>query len=271
VVGGDRDGFKVINVSDPFIPGSGFSCDLKPDDWGYPSADVFVRDNLAYVADRSNGLLRCEVDFDKSEITCPEFWNPAESVWGVFVDNDYAYVGSSSGLQVIDISNPDNPVIKGSTTTPGPANGVYVSGDYAYVAEGPNGLQVIDIRDPDNPLPEGLCDTPGSAQAVVVSGDYAYVADFVSGLQVIDISNPASLKIKGSYDTSDAQGIAVSGNYAILADGDSGIQVIDIRDSQDLKPAASYGTLGRARDVFVKGNALYVAGDGVDLQVLNFK
>ena len=41
-----------------------------------------------------------------------------------------------SGLQVIDVSDPENPTIVGSADTPGWAAGVYVSGNYAYVADG---------------------------------------------------------------------------------------------------------------------------------------
>jgi hypothetical protein len=50
----------------------------------------------------------------------------------------------SSGLQVIDISNPSNPAIVGTCDTPYSAHGVHVAGGYAYVADGDSGLQVIE-------------------------------------------------------------------------------------------------------------------------------
>ena len=71
--------------------------------------------------------------------------------------------------------------------TTGYAFGVYVSGDYAYVADGDSGLAVIDISDPTNPGTPVYKDTTGDARGVFVSGDYAYVADGESGLAVIDI------------------------------------------------------------------------------------
>jgi hypothetical protein len=65
--------------------------------------------------------------------------------------------------------------------TPGLAEGVYVSGNYAYVADGGAGLRVIDVSNPANPREVGFFDTPGFAEDVYVSGNYAYVA---MGVQV---------------------------------------------------------------------------------------
>ncbi|MBY9013231.1 MAG: hypothetical protein KGD70_12730, partial [Candidatus Lokiarchaeota archaeon] len=47
--------------------------------------------------------------------------------------------------------------------TTGSANSVYVSGDYAYVADGVSGLAIIDISDPTNPGMPIYEDTTGSA------------------------------------------------------------------------------------------------------------
>ncbi len=65
---------------------------------------------------------------------------------GVAVSGDVAYVADfDSGLQVIDVSDPGNPVILGSVDTTDRARGVAVSGAVAYVADELSGLQVIDV------------------------------------------------------------------------------------------------------------------------------
>jgi len=51
----------------------------------------------------------------------------------------------NSGLAVIDISDPTNPGTPGYTDTAGNARGVYVSGDFAYVADALSGLAIIDL------------------------------------------------------------------------------------------------------------------------------
>ncbi|MDP8228302.1 MAG: T9SS type A sorting domain-containing protein, partial [Candidatus Electryoneaceae bacterium] len=67
------------------------------------------------------------------------------------------------------------------------ANGVTLTGDYAYVANGiiwdgeeyiGYGLQIIDISDPESPRRVGYYDTPGIARSVALSEDgLIYVAD----------------------------------------------------------------------------------------------
>ncbi|WP_287076430.1 Calx-beta domain-containing protein, partial [Microcystis sp. M_QC_C_20170808_M3Col] len=51
------------------------------------------------------------------------------------------------GLQIIDISNPVAPTLKGNYDTSGNAQGVQIVGNYAYVADYEGGLQIIDVSE----------------------------------------------------------------------------------------------------------------------------
>ncbi len=64
------------------------------------------------------------------------------------------------GLRVVDVSNPAQPREVGFYDTPGWAEGVAVSGAYAYVADG-DGLRVVDVSNPAQPREVGFYDTPG--------------------------------------------------------------------------------------------------------------
>ena len=62
----------------------------------------------------------------------------------VAIAGDYAYVADEySGLQVVDITNPESPQIVGSVDTPGRALDVAGSGAYAYVADEESGLLML--------------------------------------------------------------------------------------------------------------------------------
>ncbi|MEJ2306570.1 MAG: hypothetical protein P8Y30_03330, partial [candidate division WOR-3 bacterium] len=82
-----------------------------------------------------------------------------------------------AGLEIWDVANPLDIQKLGSCDTPGDAEDVEVSGNYAYVADYTGGLRVIDVSTPSNPSEVGSFNTPGRALGVAVSGDYAYVAD----------------------------------------------------------------------------------------------
>ena len=204
-------------------------------------------------------------------------YNTTGIAYGVQVVGNYAYVADwSSGLQIINISNPAVPTLVGTYDTSSYAHGVQVVGNYAYVADGYSGLQIIDISNATTPTLKGNYDTSASARGVQVVGNYAYVADDYSGLQIIDISNPTTPTLKGNYDTSGwACGVQVVGNYAYVIDYDpglqidSGLQIIDISNPAAPTLVGNYDTSGSARGVQVVGNYAYVADGYLGLQIID--
>ncbi|MBN1622129.1 MAG: fibronectin type III domain-containing protein [Endomicrobiales bacterium] len=102
--------------------------------------------------------------------------------------------------------------------TPGTAYNVYVSSNYAYVADGTGGLQIIDISDPTSPSRVGYY-TEGTTikvYDVCVQGDYAYIVDSNYKLKVIDVSDPAAPAALGYYSMTNAYAVYVSGIYAYV-------------------------------------------------------
>ena len=85
---------------------------------------------------------------------------------------------------MIDVSTPTSPIEVGSLDTPGDAQGVAVSGSYAYVADRLAGLRVIDVSVPSSPADMGYDDTPGEAVNVTVAGGYVYVAELDAGMEI---------------------------------------------------------------------------------------
>jgi hypothetical protein len=163
-----------------------------------------------------------------------------------------------------------NPTFKGSYDTPGDAKGIFVSGNYAYVADGNSGLQIVDVSEPSNPKFKGSCDTPEEARRVVVSGDYAYVAAWFSGLQIIDISDPSNPTFKGAYGTPyprRALDVAISDNYAYVTD-DANLLIIDISDPSNPTLKGECYSPSYARAVVISENYAYVADFGGDLEII---
>ncbi len=188
----------------------------------------------------------------------------------VKVRGDYAYCADIDGLIIIGISDPENPTFISQLYCQGQGEGIHISGNYAYLADGESGLQIIDVSDPSNPTFAASYDTPGNAYGVFVSGSYAYLADRGSGLQIIDISDPTSPLFAGSLDTpGDAYGVFVSDSYAYLADMGSGLQIIDVSDPSSPTIAAGYDTPGITCGVFISGSYAYLADRDPGLQIID--
>ncbi|OBQ16853.1 DUF4347 domain-containing protein [Anabaena sp. AL93] len=192
-------------------------------------------------------------------------WDILSYANAVTVVGNHAYAVGDR-LEIIDISNPAQPVVKGSYKISS-GRGVQVVGNYAYVADSGSGLQIIDISNPSTPTLKGNYDT-GIAWGVQVVGNYAYVADINSGLQIIDISNPTTPTLKGNYSGL-AYGVQVVGNYAYVGGYYSGLQIIDISNPTTPTLKGNYDTSGQARGVQVVGNYAYVADYTSGLQIID--
>ena len=190
----------------------------------------------------------------------------------VYIFGKYSYsADGSSGLQIVDISNPALPLLVGTYSTGGSATGIYVSGKYAYIAAGSSGIMIIDISNPALPLLVGTYNTSGSATDIYVSGKYAYVADgSVGGFQIIDISNPASPSLVGTYSTGGTTlSVYVSGKYAYVGDSIFGLFIIDISNPASPSFVGTYNTSGSANDIYVSGKYAYVADGASGLEIIN--
>ena len=151
----------------------------------------------------------------------------------VTVVGNYAYVADdTSGLAIIDITDPTNPGTPIYVDTNGEARGVAISGNYAYVADGSSGLAIINISDPNNPGSPTYINLTSTALDVTVSGNYAYIANQNSGLAIINDNSILPVLDHLSIRTQVVGLIAVNvfGNYAFIANKNPGLAIIDISD-----------------------------------------
>ena len=182
----------------------------------------------------------------------------------VAISGNRAYVAdASSGLRVLDITDPTNPLLTGGWNTPGTARNAVVDGDHVFLADGGQGLRVLDVSDPDVPTSTGWLDTD-DAWDVEVDGDHAFVADD-QGLLVIDISVPASpvLPSGASVSIPGARAVAVAGNFAYVVSVTAPrFHVVDVSDPTTPSLVASLGALASPSDVVVDGDVAFVS-DGI--------
>jgi len=164
-----------------------------------------------------------------------------------------------------------NPVIVKTVDTHD-AIDVYISGDYAYVADNQAGLQIIDIDPPEFAYIAKTVDTPYQAWDVHVASGYAYVADLVDGLQIIDIDPLESAYIlKAVHTPGYAEGVYVSGSYAYVADEFAGMQIIDIEPPEFADIVKTVNTPGHADHVHVSGGYAYIGQEYGGLQIIDIE
>ena len=193
-------------------------------------------------------------------------------------DGTKAFVADgSSGLQIIDITDPVTSYTIGSVDTPYDARSVLLSsnGTKAYVADAYSGLQIIDVTDPVAPYIIGSVNTPGYARNIALSSDSTevFVADSASGVQIIDVSDPAMPSLISSVDSLNyVYDVTMSPDGLSAYVADSGrLQLIDVADPLavfGLGPVSAYGSVYSVA-LSSDGKTAYVADGYTDLRILD--
>lgn len=210
-------------------------------------------------------------------------------VGGVVSDGSVAYltgyIDSTFYVQVVDVSNPDAPVLAAGNNSivVNATADLSLAGDYLYVvggdASGVNRLEIIRAY-PILTL-AGTYTEPDSGagyQGVQVYGSVAYINDVMfapaGGFRALNIANPAAVtEIFHATNDRFSMGIAISNGYAFLARSfTGGVTVYDISSSSTPSFVVNYsGTgsataSGNAYGVAVANDIAYVAGnDGLQL------
>jgi len=201
------------------------------------------------------------------------------SAKAISVSGQYAYVGHDNGLTVFDISDPANPVEKGSLTGT-KVTCLHAQSSTVYVGFNTypdKGLGIVDASEPMHPTRTGFVQTKitiGShtwfknPEVLDVEGNYAYVGCVGSAsLFVIDVTNPASPTITGYNEfitdlSFDISSLDVEAQYAFMtvsAGPSLGLYVLDVSDKAAPAVATVLDEPWDASHIAASGDTLYVA------------
>jgi hypothetical protein len=166
-------------------------------------------------------------------------------VWG---EGSYAYIGSygGTGLMIIDISNPDKPVLAGYYN---PARGgrfqdvVVIDGIGYFSSESGGGVHIVDVRNPARPvLLRRISPADGGypyVHTIFVADQVLYENDFrTSVVKAFDVRNPRRPVLLWDIHTSDTPVHAsVVINNRLYTSGWGGItDVFDVRNIRGRAP-----------------------------------
>jgi len=201
----------------------------------------------------------------------------------ICVFENYAYVATGSGLQILDIHNPAVPSLVSSLPIAGGALRISLYGQHIYIASDSGGLQIVDISDLNHPALAGSClaISPGAGGAVssnsegsyvldvVAEGSYAYLAAGWAGVKIIDISRPQEPRVAATFPCPGrfVMGVYKYQDYLYLSEMQDGVEILDILNPVSPVLVSHLTTPGLAHQVSIKGNYLYVADDyrGVEI------
>jgi hypothetical protein len=188
------------------------------------------------------------------------------------ISGNYLYTHDipSRSLQIIDIGDPAAPILISTLDTPGVDYDVFVSGDYAYVADFDGGLQIVDITRPSQPEIVGAVKTTGKAMKIGVSDENAYIVElegdgfadlFDRVLRIVDVHDPENPVLSGVIDDKDyIFDVKVSDDYIYFRETDK-LGIADISEPSNQRIVEYIPLPNDAKDLAISGKHAYVAGD----------
>ena len=190
------------------------------------------------------------------------------------VKNAFLYVTSHCGnatpgvITSVDITNPLNPQVSGSSLTSGIPYDIEVVGDFAYIADGDNGLTIFFIS---NSTPDSISNvsTGGHAQSIYVDGTNAYIAQGLDGIAIFDISDPYNPTLSSTYATTGAKDVFVQNNYAFIANSEDGLLIIDVSNPASPTYIAEIETDGFVTGVHTDNSYAYISDSEIGLITIN--
>ena len=186
--------FEVVSIADP---ANIYSLDTLRYSWEV--FDVVTKGDYAYVTIYGSSHV---IDISNpTNIVDLGVFDTGGSLLHFTVD-DYLYAANgAAGISLLDLSNPQLPVIIGSCGTPSAAFEIAINSptpNLIYVADIDSGLQAIDIANPNNPTWVTRFGFNTSIRTLAIDGTVAYAAGD-SGLFAVDISEPDDLVLIDSY------------------------------------------------------------------------
>lgn len=188
--------------------------------------------------------------------------------------NSLVYVADDQGgLQIVDISDPDNPYIIGEYSSEKSIVGVAVRDTFAYLAVNHNqgGVRIINVTDPESPVFVGednwyygynVMAPQNDTNYVYMAGGYWFVVEDVSYPQyptfVRRFSTPGNIK-----------GIYVIDSLVYLACEQMGLHIFNLAKPDSEALISWIDTPSNARNIFVQNDYAYIADGRSGLIVID--
>lgn len=237
-----RIGIGIFDISNPTVP---VEVGFYPADFYY-SASMTIAGEYLYLSGDNIGLQILDISIPAAPQLIGSHPLPmifpvdvtlaGEYVYLAWRDATYSYCIDlcQGGLQVMDVSNPQNPGELGLMISPGSANSLTLAGNRIlltrqkemYDINNYGGeLQLIDIANPASPTLIAAMESPlNRPEDILVLDNTAYIVENYaalenSALRLVDVTFPSDLALLGSFEVpGEITDVAVASDHAYLVE-----------------------------------------------------
>ena len=184
--------------------------------------------------------------------------------------NNFLYAVTNMELNVIDVSQPQNPVFSNMVQVGWRIETIYPFQDKLFIGS-QTGMFIYSITDPAHPSYLSQFSHLTSCDPVIAAGDFAYVtlrtgnncAGNINRLDILNVQNVQLPVLVKSYPLANPHGLSKSGNHLFICDGDGGLKVFDATDANNLLLLQTISGIKAYDIIATNNNAIVVATDGL--------
>ncbi len=184
--------------------------------------------------------------------------------------NNYLYTVTNMELNVIDISQPQNPVFSNMIQVGWRIETIYPFQNNLFIGSS-TGMFIYSTTDPAHPTLVSQFSHLTACDPVIADGNNAYVtlrtgtncAVGVNQLEILNIQDLQSPTLVKTYPLTNPHGLSKSGNYLFICDGIAGLKVYDATDPNNLQLLQTISSINAYDIITLNNNAIVVATDGV--------
>ncbi|MEX2161361.1 MAG: NosD domain-containing protein [Anaerolineales bacterium] len=220
--------YTLIDISDPSNPQFKDAVDLQSLICGAPRQMV-AQGNYVYSADEW-GLSIYDLSRPGKIETIGriDLQQEGDQTVALSVSGNYAYVGdASSGLKIVDISDPANPEFILAYNPGDVVGSIFSAGDVLFLGHYASGITTAANPAPgQTPTLLGRYQTLSSVEEATFAEGELVVSEGNGGLEILDASDAAHIQFVQAIETPGfAWASAISGNTLYVADGTSGLLI----------------------------------------------
>lgn len=183
----------------------------------------------------------------------------------IAVAGSRAYLGTSQGMEIIDISTPGTLRFLTNAGIAAPALNLEIAGDRLY-ANAAGNVEILSLANAD--APQSLGRIEGVSGPLVAAGNKLYVGSF-AGLKIYDVANPANPSLLGEFPTNGVTSVALSGSTAYLVVDRVGLLALDVNAPATPKLLSTSNRTNGPSLVAVHGDSVYLTHGAGGVIVMN--
>lgn len=215
-------GLFILNVSNP----NSVSADTLI---SYPGVNSVCRKNNYLYAALSNGNVKVlNISALPAPVTEVASYTTVNTVNHIEISGNTAYlVENITGLELVNVTNPEIPVQYSVFHSPGNCYDVKIAEHLAYVADGNTGISIISVSNPSQPYFINTKNTETNVRFIDYSPNFLFTGEGSSGVEVLNVFNTVAPEYVGYYEPG---GYCNSVHYfkakVLVANGTAGLLIL---------------------------------------------